>query len=43
MQDIARLSVDKRDEANKFVEAVKEGLQECKDCSEPCNEFAELV
>ena len=37
MQDIARLSVDKRDEANRFVEAVKEGLQACGDCSKLCN------
>ena len=37
MQDIARLSVDKRDGANRFIEAVKEGLQECKGCPKICN------
>jgi succinate dehydrogenase/fumarate reductase iron-sulfur protein len=37
MQDIARLSVDKRDGANRFIEAVKEGLQACKGCPKICN------
>ena len=37
MQDIARLSVEKRDDANRFVEAVKEGLRECQDCCKLCN------
>jgi succinate dehydrogenase/fumarate reductase iron-sulfur protein len=38
MQDIARLSVDKRDDADRFLEAAKEGLLECKDCSRLCNQ-----
>lgn len=36
-QDIARLSVDKRGDANRFVEAVKEGLRECQDCPKLSN------
>jgi len=38
MQDIARLSIDKRDEANRLSEAVKEGLLECRDCDKRCNQ-----
>ncbi len=37
MQDIARLSVDKRDSANRLAEAQKEGLGECKNCPKLCN------
>ena len=37
MQDIARLSVDRRDGANRAVEALKEGLEECKNCPKLCN------
>lgn len=37
MQDIARLSVDKRDSGNSPVEALKEGLEECKNCRKLCN------
>jgi succinate dehydrogenase/fumarate reductase iron-sulfur protein len=38
MQDIARLSIDKRDEANRLSEAVKEGLLECRECDKRCNQ-----
>lgn len=37
MLDIARLSVDKRDNGNRFVEAAKEGLSECRACPKWCN------
>ncbi len=42
MQDIARLSIDKRNKENRFVTAIDAGISECHDCLTRCNNVCPL-